>query len=111
MQHNLFLSSLTETGLVGLSLLVALLGAGSVQAWRLWNARERAPAERWFGVVMLVFLVNYALNGMFHDVSIIPNLGALWYLLLGMAGNLSGRSAGAAEVAVDEWLRPESLAA
>ena len=37
-QHNVFLSLLTETGLVGMGLWVALLGLWGRNAWRLWQA-------------------------------------------------------------------------
>ncbi|GAG26788.1 unnamed protein product, partial [marine sediment metagenome] len=31
---------------------------------------------------------SYIVNGMFHDVSIIPHIAALWFLLLGILENL-----------------------
>ncbi len=88
MQHNVFLSYATETGFVGLALLALLLGTAAVRAWRLWQTVDRPWGERWFGLVMLAFLANYVVNGLFHDVSIIPHTAALWYLLLGIQENV-----------------------
>ncbi len=91
MQHNLFLSYLTETGLVGMGLLILLLGTAIVKGWRLWQSSAAPAAERYFGLLVLAFVGSYCLNGMFHDVSIIAHTAALWYLLLGMVESLSGR--------------------
>ncbi len=91
MQHNVFLSYLTETGLVGMSLLVLLLGSATVKGWKLWYSRDLPWAERYFGLVILAFVANYCINGMFHDVSIIPHTAAIWFLLLGIVENLTAQ--------------------
>ena len=52
LQHNVFLSLLTETGLVGLGLWLGLLGLWGRNAWRLWQARRRrsgSASRDWCG--------------------------------------------------------------
>jgi len=36
----------------------------------------------------MVFASAFVINGMFHDVSIIPHVGSLFFLTLGIANNL-----------------------
>ncbi len=88
MQHNVFLSYLTETGIVGLLLLIAILGILVHHSWRLWQATFLTAAERQFGLLGLGLVATYTINGMFHDVSIIPHLQALLFVVLGISDNL-----------------------
>jgi O-antigen ligase len=89
MQHNILLAYLTETGLVGMGLLVTMLTSMSVQAWRLWQNQQHDMLVRLFGLLMLAILLNYIINGMFHDVSIIPLANALIVFFAGLVSNLS----------------------
>ncbi len=91
MQHNVFLSYLTESGVAGLTLLLALLLCGARNGFRIWFDQSQPWLARFFGLMMLVFLANYCINGMFHDVSIIAHTGALLYLLLGIGENLAAQ--------------------
>jgi O-antigen ligase len=84
MQHNVFLSYATETGLVGLALLVVMLSLMAGSAWRVWCRRDGEPWQRGLGLVTLVTLGAYVANGSFHDVSIIPMVGSLLFWLAGM---------------------------
>lgn len=69
--HNVFLSLLTETGLVGLGLFTALLAGWAVQAWRLWHQTTAPLAARQMGLVFLATLTAYVVNGLFHDVALV----------------------------------------
>ncbi len=88
MQHNVFLSYATETGLAGLSLLVFILAALGFKSWQLWVSRDLAWPQRQLGLLGLTLLSSYVINGMFHDVSIIPHIGALLFLVLGAVENV-----------------------
>ena len=93
MQHNVFLSYITETGLVGLSLLCILLATVFLKSWQLWSARQLSLEQRQFGLLGIVVITVYCCNGMFHDVSIIPNVNAILFLTLGITENLTASNA------------------
>jgi O-antigen ligase len=86
-QHNVFLSLLTETGLIGMSLWIALLAIWSRDAWRAWRRLDAPPGRRQIGLVFLAMILAYVCNGMFHEVSRIPVVNML---LLFMAGLVVG---------------------
>jgi O-antigen ligase len=90
-QHNVFLALLTDTGLVGLTLYLALLGLWTRSAWRVWTCARRSLAERQIGLLMLVVLTSHVTNGMFHDVSIIPMGNMLLFLVAGVCQGVAGR--------------------
>ncbi len=91
-QHNIFLSLLTETGLVGLSVFTALIGIWILHAWRLW-CRESLPLEfRQVGLVFLGTLTAYFANGMFQDVLVIPMVNMYLFFLAGLVQNLAGKT-------------------
>lgn len=95
-QHNVFLALLTETGLVGLTLYMTLLGFWTRGAWQVWSCSRRTLAERQMGLLMLVVLTSHVTNGMFHDVSIIPMSNMLLFLMAGVCQGVAGRAAGVA---------------
>ena len=92
MQHNVFLSYLTETGLVGCLLLILLLFVCCAKAWKLWTTFGPGLIYRQIGLLFLVAAAAYVLNGMFHDVSIIPMCGTLMMFLIGLLANISTRA-------------------
>jgi O-antigen ligase len=67
--HNVVLSLLTETGLVGLGMFLTLIFLWTRDAWRLWQLKTAPLEVRQQGLLMLVVLEAYLINGMFHDVS------------------------------------------
>lgn len=83
-QHNIFLALLTETGLAATGLFVLLLGLWWREAWRLWRLPGPAASPRQLGLLFLAAEMNYVVNGMFHDVAIIPTINMLLFLLAGM---------------------------
>jgi O-antigen ligase len=88
MQHNVFLAYLTETGLLGLmSLLIALavmIRGGLI----VWMNTDLPFWPRQFGLLLMTVISCYAVNGMFHDVSIIPMANMLLFFLAGIVNNL-----------------------
>ena len=86
MQHNVFLSYATELGLVGMTLLIGLLFGAVHSAWQLYRSSE----EREFrGVALLVFtaVLTFVINGSFHDLTIIPMIGSLFFFVLALQSN------------------------
>ncbi len=71
--HNTFLSILTETGIVGLTLFVALLVAWGRAAWQLMANDEAAAWMRNQGLFSLSVLIAYTVNALFHDLTLSPN--------------------------------------
>ena len=85
--HNTYLSLLTETGLVGLGLYLAILIAWARRGWRL--TRSDNPAwVRAHGVLLLGALATYAVQMMFHEVSYTTLDNSLLFLLAGIAVGL-----------------------
>ncbi|WP_218933356.1 O-antigen ligase family protein [Rubripirellula lacrimiformis] len=84
-QHNVVLSVLVDTGLVGASLfvgwLVSLMGVG----WRLVREANRKPEVRCTGVMLLGTMIAYLINGMFQDVLIIPMVHMFLFYIAGVA--------------------------
>ncbi len=81
-QHNAFLGLLSETGLLGAGLFVALLISWTLAACRLaWN--KVAPLwTRQVGIVFLAFLGAYLPNANFHDTNMMDMLN-VWLFFLG----------------------------
>jgi len=88
LQHNVFLAYLTETGLVGLSALTLMLLLMLFTSWKVWRSRSINLWARQFGLLGVVMLSSYCVNGMFHDVSIIPMNHAFLFFLLGLVNNI-----------------------
>jgi O-antigen ligase len=89
--HNTYLSLLTETGLVGLGLYLAILIAGARRGWRL--TRSDNPAwVRAHGVLLLGALATYAVQMLFHEVSYTTLDNSLLFLLAGIAVGLGSAS-------------------
>jgi O-antigen ligase len=92
-QHNIWLSLLTETGLVGAGLFLLLTIAWLRSAWRLWRA-DRAPLwMRQEGLLFLVLAANYLMNGMFQDMTICTMIHMILFLMAGLTVNLQARAA------------------
>jgi len=88
MQHNVFLAYLTETGLLGLSALLLMLVLMTGASWDVWRNESLDLWARQFGLLGIVMLACYCLNGMFHDVSIIPMQHMYMFFLLGLINNI-----------------------
>lgn len=88
-QHNVFLALLTETGLVGVGLFVAVLAWWIVDAWQLWCTASAPPWVRQLGLLFLATVGAYLPNGMFHDVSIVAMVNMLLFFLGGTVVGLA----------------------
>ena len=87
-QHNVFLSLLVETGLVGLVLFCLVLVIWAVNAWQLWHATHLPLWQRQAGLFCLALLGAYLPNGMFHEMSVIPMQNMLLFFVGGLNRNL-----------------------
>lgn len=92
MQHNVFLAYVTESGLIGLAVLMFLLFQCLRVTWRVWSNQETHLVARQLGLLGLVLLSCYTINGMFHDVSIVPKMHVLLMFLFGMINNVYSRA-------------------
>ncbi|GAB6166798.1 O-antigen ligase family protein [Thermostilla marina] len=88
-QHNVFLSVLAETGVIGLGLFVLFLALCTREAWHTWKNGAASPSLRASSFVVWGLVLAYVINGMFHDVGIIPQVNALLLTVLGCRRGLS----------------------
>jgi len=107
-QHNVLLALLTETGLLGVTVFVALLASWTHAAWRLWRATAAPLWVRQTGLLFLAFVSAYLTNGMFQDVSIIPMINMLLFFLAGAVMALTPWLTGTPRGASVEARRTES---
>jgi hypothetical protein len=92
-QHNVWLSLLTETGLIGVSLFTLLIILWLQSGWRLWRS-DRAPLwMRQQGLFFLVVAANYLVNGTFHEMSVIPMVNMFLFFLAGVTVNVQRQTA------------------
>jgi hypothetical protein len=91
-QHNVFLSLLAETGVVGCGLYIALLGGWLHRAWRLWREQRLPLAQRQHGLLFIAFTANWVVNGLFHDTNLMMNANLLAYFLAGVSQGLYAHS-------------------
>lgn len=95
-QHNLFLSVLVDTGLVGFVLFASWFISLGAIAWKLARDELAKPEVRNVGLVMLGTLLAYLLNGMFHDVLIIPMIQMFLFFLSGVTLTVAQKGLAAA---------------
>jgi len=92
-QHNIWLSLLTETGLIGMTLFALLMVAWLRSAWRLWRAGNAPLWMRQQGLLFLVVAANYLANGMFQDMTIIPMIHTILFFMAGVTVNVQTQAA------------------
>jgi O-antigen ligase len=106
--HNTYLSLLTETGLIGLALYLAILIAWGRCGWRL--TRGNNPTwVRAHGVLLLGALATYAVQMMFHEVSYTTLDNSLLFLLAGIAAGIDAKCKRAQPTSIE--VRHDPLAA
>jgi len=86
--HNVVFSLLTETGLLGLGMFLALAALWGRDAWRLWSQRSAPFWARQQGLLFLTLLGAYFVNGMFHDISVVPMANMTFFFLAGVTAGL-----------------------
>jgi O-antigen ligase len=84
-QHNVFLSILVDTGLVGLSMFAAWLAMLAGIGWRLARQNPISLETQVAGFLLLGAMTAYLSNGMFQDVSIIPMVHMYLFFLAGVS--------------------------
>lgn len=111
--HNTFLSLLTETGVVGLGLFLALCWRFTFDAWRLWQAAKAPAWVRAHGALFLAAFGVYLLQLMFHELTFTSIDNSLIFFLAGITAGLQPWTASVARapVAIAErqgtaWGRP-----
>lgn len=87
-QHNIFLSLLVETGLIGVTLFCLVLLFWVKDGWTLWYATDLPLWQRQFGMFSLLMVAAYFPNGMFHEMSVIPMLNMLMFFVAGLCRNM-----------------------
>src|SRR3972149_2959203 len=87
--HNTLLGFLTETGLVGLTLFLALLAAWARSAWSLATNVGLPTWVRSHGVLMLALATSYFVSAVFHDLTYVPTQQWLLFLFAGMTVGLT----------------------
>lgn len=107
MQHNIFLAYVTETGLLGLSALLLMMTLFLRAAWTTWRDLRLSFWKRQFGLLLIAMLANHCVNGMFHDVSIIPMENMLLFFLAALVNNIYSARPELFPVAVSQTVRPE----
>lgn len=114
-QHNVFLSTLVDTGLIGLAALGAWLLSLAGIGWRLARRADRRCPETSLGLILLGTLAAYVSNGLFHDVSIIAMIHMFLFFTAGLAvtahvrGTRSEPAAGGAAQADWRFLASRNL--
>lgn len=83
--HNVFLSLLTETGLIGLAAFVTLLGCWTRMGWRIWRDTRAPDWARLPGALLLGALGVYVGQWMFHELSFGFIDHGLLFVVAGMA--------------------------
>jgi O-antigen ligase len=91
--HNTFLSLLTEVGLVGLGLYLAVLVGWARRAWRLARDAFAPPIARTQGVLLLAALAFYLGPATFFDLTYSPNDHWVLFFLAGLTVGLRPSSA------------------
>jgi O-antigen ligase len=97
-QHNVFLAIASELGIVGLGALLIMFAMFVRVGILTWTDPAMPFWRQRFGMLLLVFLSNYAINGMFHEVSIIPMSNMLMYFLAAITNNVYSRHHNAMEL-------------
>lgn len=84
-QHNVFLSVLVDTGMIGLGLMLSWMVMIAGVAWTLARNLLSTRESRAIGLLILGTLAAYGCNGMFHDIMIIPMVHMFLFFLAGVA--------------------------
>ena len=91
-QHNVFLSLLTETGLIGAGLFTLLLLLWTRDAWLTWRSPHSPPWVRPQAVLFLTLMANYVVNGMFHDMSVMVMANMVLFFMAGVTSGAAPRA-------------------
>jgi len=87
--HNLPLSILVETGLVGLGLYLAMFYAWTRDAWHLWRDQGIPDWARSHGLIMLGVIVVYIPNALFQPLGHMNIVHMMLFFLAGITAALA----------------------
>ncbi len=90
-QHNTWLSLLTETGLVGMGLFTVLTILWTRHAWQLWSQADAPDWARRQALWMLAVLATILPSAVFQDTSIIPMVDMLLFFGAGLTESLAAQ--------------------
>lgn len=88
MQHNVLLSILVDTGLIGLSCFVGALLFWTSYGLRFARDHSLDPAVQSWGLISLGMLVTYLFNGMFQDMLVMPMVQMHLFFIMGVLASL-----------------------
>jgi O-antigen ligase len=94
--HNAFLSILVDTGLVGLSLFLAMLVLWCRDGWRTCRLPQAAPHAKGMAALSIGAVGVYVCQLAFHELSYTPLDNSLVFFLAGAASALAARSSSTA---------------
>lgn len=100
--HNTFLCLLTETGMVGLAVFLAVFVAWAQNAWLLCRSPHAPDWVRSFGALTLAVMIAYSASAMFHDVSLSPADQTLLFFVAGISVGLRREALATAPAAETE---------
>lgn len=103
--HSTYLALLTETGLVGLGLFLAMVTGWVLSAWRLWRNESAPDWARRQAVFMLGVLAVCIGPSLFFDLTYSPEDHWLVFFLVGTTMGLAQATlgSGAAKISVGNW--------
>jgi O-antigen ligase len=84
-QHNVFLAILVDTGLIGSFLFFGFLLSLFGIAWRMASESTAPTESRSVGLLILSALAMYIVNGMFHNLMVIPMVHMFLFFMAGVA--------------------------
>ncbi len=87
-QHNVVLSLLVETGLLGAGLFLLLFYYWVRDAWRLHRSTTAPDWARQQAILFLATVAGYFANGMFQDMSLISMANMLMFFMAGLTAGL-----------------------
>ena len=105
-QHNTFLSLLTETGLIGMSLFLAMLFGWGWGAWRMWRSESAPGWVREQGLLMLAVLGVFVCPSLFFDLTYSPQDHWIVFFLAGVTAGVQPLAAPAVAESVDPAREP-----
>lgn len=91
-QHNIILSFLTETGLLGTSFLLAVLATMTHAGWSVWMNGNQTVAAQQMGMLTMICIGVYFICGMFQDFTVIAMGNMLVFFMGGLASNLYSKN-------------------
>ncbi|MEM6364507.1 MAG: O-antigen ligase family protein [Planctomycetota bacterium] len=89
MQHNVITSIAVDTGLVGVVLLLIWMVSIALVGWRLMANAAGDIETRCLGMMTVACVTGYLVNGMFHDVSVMPMINSVLFYCGALATNMN----------------------